>query len=107
MANKCFSMKSKQDKMVKQCYEELNKKIELEGLLKEEDKILIVDGTEALKNSSSTFSGLIANKFSKVNRPVLILNEKDKDGSSIHNVFRADITLLLSSGLLSGKSFTR
>ena len=25
--------------------------------------------------------------------------EKDKDGSSIHNVFRADITLLLSSGL--------
>ena len=79
ITNKCFSMKSKQDKMVKQCYEELNKKIELEGLLKEEDKILIVDGTEALKNSSSTFSGLIANKFSKVNRPVLILNEKDKD----------------------------
>ena len=29
--------------------------------------------------------------------------EKDKDGSSIHNVFRADITLLLSSGL-SGRT---
>jgi single-stranded-DNA-specific exonuclease len=78
MANKCFSLKSKQDKMVKECYEELTQKIKNENLLQENDKILIIDGTEVLRRTSSSFSGLIANKFLEYNRPVLVLNEKDE-----------------------------
>lgn len=75
MARICGNLKAKQDKMVKEGVEELNKKINEQKL--DNNKILIVECTDILEN---TFTGLVANKLSeKYKRPTILLRRK-KDG---------------------------
>ena len=73
MTRQLTNIKSRQDKLVKQGMEELINKIEKEKL--DNNKIIIVDGTETIKQ---TFSGLVANKIAdKYKRPALILREQN------------------------------
>ncbi|APH20849.1 DHH family phosphoesterase [Clostridium botulinum] len=74
MARVCTTVKGRQDREVKKGVEKLNDKIKEKQL--DQNKILIVDGTNILEKS---YTGLVANKLaSTYKRPVLLLRKIKK-----------------------------
>lgn len=81
VARKLQSIKGKQDRLVKKYLEGSKRPLKrglLETIKDNDDKILVVDGTEYLDNNGTT--GLIANKLMKrFRKPVLIYLNKGDD----------------------------
>ena len=106
MAREVINIKGRQNRLVEKRVKDIEKKIEEEGLT--EDKIIVVDATSIL--TESTFTGLIANKLAKkYKRPVLLLREFDEDnfGGSGRNYDLSPIgdlnKFISEEGLAEGK----
>ncbi len=75
MANRCKTLKSRQDSAVKKGVAIIEKQVEEKQL--DNHAVIMVDGTEL----NQTFTGLVANKLAaKYKRPCLVLRERGKDG---------------------------
>lgn len=106
MAREVINIKGRQNRLVEKRVKDIEKKIEEEGLT--EDKIIVVDATSIL--TESTFTGLIANRLAKkYKRPVLLLREFDEDnfGGSGRNYDLSPISnlnkFISEEGLAEGK----